>query len=71
MNQPSAFDGLSFVILGTVLILARRPYARHIKASHDTFDRAYDEDGLAFWIAVMGGISVVIGATLFLLWATA
>ncbi len=60
---------LSILAAGTVLFLVRRPFARHVKRSQDfLFDRAYDEDGLAWWIGAMGGLIVAFGLVFLGIW---
>ncbi len=64
------FPGLGCVAVGTLLILLRRPWARGIKKSQEFwFDRVYDEDGLAWWIAAMGGLLILFGAVFLAIWA--
>lgn len=54
---------------GTLLILVRRPFAREIKRSRESFrDVAYDEDGLAWWLAAMGGLIILFGLVFLALW---
>ncbi len=56
---------LFLLIAGFLMIGYRRPLARDFKQYRDTFDRAYDEDGLAWWTGFMGwvlvGFAVVFG----------
>jgi hypothetical protein len=57
---------VSCFVAGTLMILLRRPWARGIKRSQELwFDRAYDEDALAWWISAMGCL-VILGGTVFL-----
>ncbi len=71
MSDPSPFDGLSFIVLGGLGIAFRRSLARALKRSQDTFDRAFNEDGLAWFNGILGAVGILIGVVLLLLWATA
>jgi len=71
MSAPGPYDGLPWVLMGALSITFRHAMARNFKAARDSYDRAYDEDGLAFWIAVIGGITLLMGVATFVLWATA
>jgi hypothetical protein len=54
---------------GSLAILLRRPWARNIKASQEFwFDRTYDVDGLAWWIAAMGGLVIAFGVVFLAIW---
>lgn len=47
---------------GTLAFLLRRPWARGIRTSQELwFGRSYDVNGLAWWIAAMGGLLIALG----------
>ena len=71
MAQPSAWDGVLPMLMGVALIAFRNSFAREIKRSRDTFDRAWNEDWLATFTAIIGGAFVLFGLVVLLLFATA
>jgi len=71
VSDPSPFDGLGLVFMGGVMVAFRRSLARKIKAARDTFDRAYNEDALVLYAGLLGGLFVLIGLIVFLVWAAA
>jgi hypothetical protein len=71
MGQPSAWNGVLPMLMGVALIIFRRSFAREMKRTRDTFERACDEDWLATFTAIVGGVFVLFGLVLLLLLATA
>lgn len=61
---PSLF----LLVAGTLLIGFRRSMAQGVKRYHDRFDRAYDEDGLAWYHALLGWVLIGLGTVFLGIW---
>lgn len=55
---------LAVIGIGIAVILVRRPVARQmVKSQRYWFDRAYDENGVAWWYGFIGAVVAAFGVT--------
>jgi len=52
---------LMVMLVGTAVVLSRRRWARGFIEHHTTYDRAFNEDGVAFHFGVLGAAIIILG----------